>query len=69
MTSAGGINLPGEVAGPVAPAEVVIHGWDAARAANLPYDCDPATAQACLAHLAQFDAAGTERMFGPRPSR
>lgn len=65
MTRAGGIDLPGEVAGTVALAEVVIHGWDVAAATGQPYDCDPATAQACLAHLAQFDTSGTEGMFGP----
>ena len=65
MTRAGGIDLPGEVAGSVALAEVVIHGWDVAAATGQPYDCDAATAQACLAHLAQFDASGTEGMFGP----
>ncbi len=57
MTRAGGIDLPGEVAGSVALAEVVIHGWDVARAIGRPYDCDPATVAACLAHLAQFDTA------------
>ncbi len=65
MTRAGGIDLPGEVAGPVALAEVVIHGWDVARATGQSYDCDPATTQACLAHLAQFDVSGTDGMFGP----
>jgi uncharacterized protein (TIGR03086 family) len=65
MTRAGGIDLPGEVAGSVALAEVVIHGWDAARAIGVPYECDTATARACLTHLEQFDAAGTEGMFGP----
>ena len=65
MTRAGGIDLPGEVAGSVALAEVVIHGWDVARATGLPYDSDPATTQACLAHLAQFDTSGTDGMFGP----
>src|SRR3954464_5601549 len=30
MTRAGGIDLPGEVAGSVALAEVVVHGWDVA---------------------------------------
>ena len=65
MTRAGGIDLPGEVAGSVALAEVVIHGWDVARASGRPYDCDPATVAACLAHLAQFDTSGTEGMFGP----
>ena len=65
MTRAGGIDLPGEVAGSVALAEVVIHGWDVARAIGRPYDGDPASVAACLAHLAQFDASGTEGMFGP----
>lgn len=65
MTRVGSIDLPGEVAGSVALAEVVIHGWDVARAIGRPYDCDPATAHACLQHLAQFDASGTEGLFGP----
>ena len=65
MTRAGGIDLPGEVAGSVALAEVVIHGWDVARAIGRPYDGDPATVQACLAHLTQFDTSGTEGLFGP----
>ncbi len=65
MTRAGGVELPAEVMGSVALAEVVIHGWDVARSIGQPYDGDPPTVQACLAHLAQFDAAGTEGMFGP----
>ncbi len=65
MTRAGGVALPAEVMGAVALAEVVIHGWDVARSLGLPYDCDAITTQACLAHLAQFDATGTEGMFGP----
>ncbi|CAN5378896.1 TIGR03086 family metal-binding protein [soil metagenome] len=65
MTQVGGIDLPGEVAGSVALAEVVIHGWDLARATGQPFDCDHASAQACLAHLSQFDAGGTEGLFGP----
>ena len=65
MTRAGGVELPAEVMGNVALAEVVIHGWDVARAVGAPYDSDPATLRACLAHLEQFDPAGTEGMFGP----
>ncbi|NVN51343.1 TIGR03086 family metal-binding protein [Mycolicibacterium hippocampi] len=65
MTRAGGVDLPGDVAGSVALAEVVIHGWDVARATGQPYDVDAATAQACLTHLAQFDTSGTEGLFGP----
>lgn len=65
MTRAGGVDLPAEVMGNVALAEVVLHGWDVARAVGAPYDSDPATLKACQAHLAQFDPAGTEGMFGP----
>ena len=65
MTQAGGVDLPGDVAGSVALAEVVIHGWDVARSIGRGYDVDAATAQACLQHLAAFDATGTEGLFGP----
>ncbi|PEG35066.1 TIGR03086 family protein [Mycolicibacterium agri] len=65
MTRAGGVELPAEVMGNVALAEVVIHGWDVARVIGEPYDVDAATLQACLAYLAQFDPAGTQGMFGP----
>ena len=65
MTRAGGVELPAEVMGNVALAEVVLHGWDVARAIGKPYDSDPQASQACLQHLAQFDPAGTEGMFGP----
>lgn len=65
MTRAGGVELPAEVMGSVALAEVVIHGWDVARAIGRPYDTDPATSSGCLAHLTQFDPDGTEGMFGP----
>lgn len=40
MTRAGGIDLPGEVAGLVALDEVVIHGWDVARASGQGYEVD-----------------------------
>lgn len=65
MTRAGGVDLPAEVGGLVALAEVVIHGWDVARATGQPYDVDAAVADACLTHLAQFDTSGTEGLFGP----
>jgi uncharacterized protein (TIGR03086 family) len=45
MTRAGGVDLPGAVAGAVAVDELVIHGWDLARAMGLPYDPDPAALQ------------------------
>ena len=44
MTRAGGVDLPGQVGGLVALDEIVLHGWDLARATGQPYDCDDATA-------------------------
>ena len=38
MTRAGGIDLPGAVAGAVAADELVIHGWDLATATGQPYN-------------------------------
>jgi uncharacterized protein (TIGR03086 family) len=38
MTAAGGVDLPGEIAGLVALTEVVVHGWDIARATGQAYD-------------------------------
>ncbi|MFG2124681.1 TIGR03086 family metal-binding protein [Streptomyces sp. NPDC048710] len=42
MTRAGGVDLPGAVAGAVVADELVIHGWDLARATGIPYAPDPA---------------------------
>lgn len=65
MTRAGGIDLPGEVAGLVALSEVTLHGWDLARATGHAYACDEATAQVLLAFSGQFDPAGTPGLYGP----
>jgi uncharacterized protein (TIGR03086 family) len=68
MTRAGGIDLPGEVAGVVALDELVIHGWDVARASGQDYDCDPAALEAIHGFVAEVAAAGEEGrqgLFGP----
>ena len=65
MTRAGGVDLPGQVAGLVALDEIVLHGWDLARATGQPYDCDDATAGACMSFVGGFDEAGTPGLFGP----
>ncbi|ANZ42256.1 TIGR03086 family protein [Lentzea guizhouensis] len=41
MTAAGGVDLPGEVAAGVALDEIVLHGWDLARATGQPFEVDP----------------------------
>ncbi|MFC8129335.1 TIGR03086 family metal-binding protein [Streptomyces sp. NPDC057302] len=43
MTRAGGIDLPGAVAGAVAMDELVVHGWDLARATGQAYAPDEAS--------------------------
>lgn len=43
MTRAGGIDLPGAVAGAVAMDELVVHGWDLARATGQAYAPDVAS--------------------------
>jgi uncharacterized protein (TIGR03086 family) len=65
MTRAGGVDLPGQAAGMVALDELVVHGWDLARATGQPYDLDDATAAACLEFVSGFDPAGTPGLFGP----
>ncbi len=69
MTQAGGLELPGEVAGLVALDEIVIHGWDIARASGQPYDVDPRLLGAVHDFVAQFSEPGQEAaregLFGP----
>ena len=69
MTRAGGVELPGEVAGLVALDELVMHGWDLARATGQDYVCDAASLEAVHGFVAQFSgpgqAAAREGLFGP----
>jgi len=69
MTKAGGVDLPGEVAGLVALDEVVVHGWDVARATGQPYECDTPSVEAVHGFVAQFSEPGMEEaragLFGP----
>ena len=66
QTQAGGVTLPGAVAGQVALNELVIHGWDLARATGQPYEVDEASLDVSLAFLAEStDPADREGIFGP----
>jgi uncharacterized protein (TIGR03086 family) len=69
MTQAGGGTLPAEVAGVVALDELVLHGWDLARATGQPFTPDPASTAAVLEFTrasAQPEAAARrEGLFGP----
>lgn len=65
-TRAGGITLPGAIAGMVAVDELVIHAWDLARATGQQYEPDPAALRAShdfLAASAEDPSRG--EIFGP----
>ncbi|MGW2848473.1 TIGR03086 family metal-binding protein [Streptomyces sp. NPDC001274] len=66
MTRAGGVDLPGEVALLVVLDELVIHGWDLARATGQEYTGDEASLRAAL-ELLTPEEGGTrpETIFGP----
>ena len=66
MTQAGGVDLPGEIAGLVALDELIVHGWDVARATGQPYDVDSKSLDAVESFVQGFSADGTPGMFGPR---
>ncbi|MEO3812816.1 TIGR03086 family metal-binding protein [Sphaerisporangium sp. B11E5] len=69
MTSVAGLTMPGEVVGVVVLDELVLHGWDLARATGQPYTCDPASAEAVLAFTGSTAQPGQEAtregLFGP----
>jgi uncharacterized protein (TIGR03086 family) len=69
MTEAGGVTMPGDVMGVVALDELVLHGWDLARATGQPFACDPVSTQAVLeftrASTLPEHAASREGLFGP----
>ncbi|MDP4505899.1 TIGR03086 family metal-binding protein [Nonomuraea turcica] len=69
MTEAGGVTMPAQEMGMVALDELVLHGWDLARATGQPFTCNPADTAAVLAFTsasAQPDqAASREGLFGP----
>lgn len=68
MTRAGGVDLPGAVAGVIALDEVIVHGWDIAVATGQPYSCDPALIEAALTFVRAEVARnpnGSAGLFGP----
>ena len=66
MTQAGGVDLPGEIAGLVALDELVVHGWDVAVASGQPYEPTDDDLHAVLAFVEQFAAdPGDGGVFGP----
>jgi uncharacterized protein (TIGR03086 family) len=68
LTKAGGLDLPGEVAGVVALNEVIVHGWDIAVASGQRYSCEPHLVEAALGFVrsaVEGNPDGTPGLFGP----
>jgi len=69
MTRAGGVDLPGEVAGIVALDELVVHGWDIARASGQSYGVNDFEIEACLQFVSMTASpeqrASNPNLFGP----
>ncbi len=68
MTRAGGVDLPGEVCGLVALDEVLLHGWDVARATGQSYAPGDAETEAVRPIVTPDpsapDGSGREGLFG-----
>ncbi len=65
-TTAGGIEMPAAEVAVVTLDELVLHGWDLARATGQPYEPDPADVAAILPFVEAFGSAdGTPGLFGP----
>ncbi|MFF3016621.1 TIGR03086 family metal-binding protein [Streptomyces sp. NPDC057939] len=67
MTRAGGVDLPGDIALAVAADELVVHGWDLARATGQEYAPDQAALRASHAFLSAAAEEGDrgDGIFGP----
>ncbi|QJT00911.1 TIGR03086 family protein [Streptomyces asoensis] len=67
MTRAGAVDLPGAVGGAVAADELVIHGWDLARATGQEYTPDPAALRVSHGFLraAAEESDRGDGIFGP----
>ncbi|MET9573567.1 TIGR03086 family metal-binding protein [Streptomyces virginiae] len=67
MTRAGSVDLPGDIAGAVAVDELVVHGWDLARATGQEYAPDQAALRAAYEFLlaAAEDETRGGGIFGP----
>ncbi|WP_433577574.1 TIGR03086 family metal-binding protein [Nocardia brasiliensis] len=58
--------LPNEVWGRIVLTELVVHGWDLARATGRPLDLPTATLRACLDHVVDFvPKAPVPQLWGP----
>jgi uncharacterized protein (TIGR03086 family) len=61
-SSAGGLDFPAAEVGLIALNELVVHGWDLARATGQRFSVDGASAQACLGFAERYQ--GVPGLFG-----
>ncbi|WP_020667479.1 TIGR03086 family metal-binding protein [Amycolatopsis nigrescens] len=60
-----GLELANELWGKIAFTEVVVHGWDLAKATGLPFELPGETLRACFDHVAAFvPSAPVEGLWG-----
>jgi uncharacterized protein (TIGR03086 family) len=65
-TDGAGLNLPNETWGKIALTEIVVHGWDIARATGQPFGLPNDTLRACFDHVVGFvPNAPVEGLWGP----
>lgn len=65
MTEVGGISLTGAMASGFALNELMLHGWDLAKATGQPFHCDPAAAEAALGFTTEVVEGGFSDAYGP----
>jgi len=65
LTKVGGGTMPAPIVGQAGLNELVIHGWDLARATGQPYGCDEASAHASAEFLSLASAAAEPGQRGP----
>ncbi|WP_436522873.1 TIGR03086 family metal-binding protein [Actinoplanes sp. HUAS TT8] len=63
---AGGVSMPAREMGTVAANELVLHGWDLARATGQDFAADPRVLATLVDFLAAGPAEGTPGFLGPR---
>jgi uncharacterized protein (TIGR03086 family) len=68
MTRAGGLDMPGDVAGAVALDELVLHAWDLAKGTGQAFEPDPAALDAAEGFCVQIpdEPEARQGLFGPR---
>jgi uncharacterized protein (TIGR03086 family) len=65
-TSVGGVSMPAAMVAVVALDELLLHGWDLARATGQAYDADPEAVAACHGFVAAMARPeGVPGLFGP----